>query len=127
MQKLVRVGVVGVLLVLGGIVSFAQGVAGPASKLSWDELGEVPTVANSSNYNIYVDGSGTAINVSSANCIQGPTVADSTCTIPFPAMTPGSHVLTMTQVSGGAESNKSTPVSLTFRVLVTPTGVRIVG
>lgn len=103
-------------------------VAGPASKLAWDEIGEVPAVANASTYNIYdtkPDNTQGVIAVNSATCGPGPTAADSTCVIPIPALVPGKHTLTMTQVQAGAESNKSVPLVLTFVVIVTPTNVRV--
>jgi hypothetical protein len=105
----------------------AAQTATPASKLAWDEVGESPAVAQAAIYNLYVDGAGVALNLTSVACVvQTSNAANATCTAPFPAMTVGSHTLTLSQVSNGAESPKSAPLSVTFAIVVTPTGIRIV-
>lgn len=102
-------------------------VANPASKLGWDQVGQTVVSASAATYNIYVDSAAPVpllnFSCSSSGGATGPT----TCVAPFPALTPGVHNLTLTQVIGAQESAKSTPVlAITFVVVVSPSGVRII-
>lgn len=106
-------------------VAAAQ-TATPASKLAWDEVGESPAVAQAAIYNLYVDGAGVAVNLTQVTCVaQTATPTNATCTAPFPPMTVGPHTLTLSQVTNSVESPKSAPLSVTFVVVITPTGLRI--
>jgi hypothetical protein len=96
--------------------------ATPGKSLQWDTLGVTGSVAATSGYNMYVDASA-SVALSGFTCLSAPVGA--TCTVPFPSMTPGAHVLTLTMVVAGAESPKSVPLNFTFILVVTPTGVRI--
>lgn len=112
------------------VVSLASTVgaqtATPASKLAWDEAGESPAIAQAAIYNLYVDGAGVAVNLTSVVCVvQTTNAANATCMAPFPPMTVGTHILTLSQVTNSVESPKSTPLSVTFVVVITPTGLRI--
>lgn len=112
------------------IVSWASVVgaqtATPASKVAWDEAGESPAIAQAAIYNLYVDGAGVAVNLTGVSCVVQPTnAANATCTAPFPPMTVGTHVLTLSQVTNSVESPKSTPLNVTFVIVITPTGLRI--
>jgi hypothetical protein len=127
MDKMIkRLALSGLLVIASASLAAAQ-TATPASKLAWDEAGESPAVAQAAIYNLYVDGAGVAVNLTSVSCVvQTANAANATCTAPFPPMTVGSHSLTLSQVSNGAESPKSTPLTVTFVIVVTPTGIRVV-
>jgi hypothetical protein len=61
----------------------AAQTATPASKLAWDEVGESPAVAQAAIYNLYVDGAGVALNLTSVACVvQTSNAANATCTAP---------------------------------------------
>jgi len=111
--------VLAILLLLPRLVS-AQTVATPTNHLGWDEVGQTAAIANASTYNAYIDAATTPVALTGVACI-GTTTA--TCTANWPAMTPGTHTLTITQVNGG-ESGKSAPLSFSFVVVVVPTNVR---
>lgn len=113
--------------VLMALTAHAQTPADPSKKLGWDVPGEAVTVAQASGYNLYVDAATTPIGLQSVVCTSGgasgPLVS---CIAPFPAMAPGTHTVTLTQTSGTAESGKSTGLSITFVVVVTPQSLRVV-
>ena len=49
-----------------------------------------------------------------------------TCTVPFPAFTPGAHQLSLTATNAAGESDKSAPLSFAFVVVPNPpTGLTI--
>ena len=113
--------------VLMALTAHAQTPADPSKRLGWDVPGQAVTVAQASGYNLYIDAATTPVGLQSVSCASGggsgPAV---TCTAPIPAMTPGTHLITLTQTSGTAESAKSTGLSITFVVVVTPQGLRVV-
>lgn len=113
-------------MVLMALTAHAQTPADPSKKLGWDVPGQSITVAQASGYNVYVDAGVTPIALQSVVCASGGASGPVSCMAPFPAMTPGTHTVTLTQTSGGAESAKSTGLSITFVVVVTPQNVRVV-
>ena len=116
-----------VCAVLVGLPHIATAQAAtPASKLAWDQVGQSVATASGASYSVYID-TGTPIPLTGAVCVVGVPTTMATCTAPFPAMSPGAHTLTLTQVIAGAESPKSTPaLAVVFVVVVTPTNIRVV-
>ena len=120
-----RVGLVLIALLGQPHIAAAQ-AATPTSKLAWDQIGQSVVTAQAASYNVYID-TGTPVLVVGVACVTGAPTTNATCTATFPAMSPGAHTLTLTQLIGGAESPKSTPaLAVVFVVVVTPTAVRIV-
>lgn len=105
--------------------------ANNASKIVFDELAQSPATATSAQYPTYRDGSATAaaalagVTCAAAVAPLNP-AADTTCQSTFPAFTPGTHTLAITQLLSGAESTKSNIVTFQFIVAVVPTNLRIV-
>lgn len=111
-----------------GFASLASAqVATQNNKLGWTQVGQTAVVANGFTYNYYIDASTTATLATGVLCVTGTPIANSDCSANFPALTLGMHTIQMTQASGVAESLKSTSFSFTFVVLITPTGIKIVG
>lgn len=94
-------------------------VATPASKLGWNQEGQTQAIAQSATYNMYVDVLVPTV-AQNVICIVGTPV---TCKADLPALTVGSHQIRLTQVIGAAESPQSLPLSFTYVVVVTPTGL----
>lgn len=114
-------------LACAGAASAQTGtVATPSSKLAWDEVGQACPVAVGATFNVYADGATLPAALANASCGAGPTAADATWNASFPALTPGTHVLVLTEVFSGAESSPSVALTLRFVIVVTPTNVRIV-
>jgi hypothetical protein len=111
-------------LLLVPATAHAQSNVATGNKLGWTQTAQAPAIANSFTYNLYVDAL-TGQAVTGVTCVAN--AANSDCTGNVPAMTLGLHTLTLTQASGSAESSKSSPLSVTFVVLVTPSGLKIVG
>lgn len=95
-------------------------VATPINHFGWTEVGQAPAVAGPATYNLYVDATPAPIVLTGVVCVAAG--ADSACTANIPALTVGPHTVTLTQAITGAESGKSSPVSFTFVIVVTPTG-----
>lgn len=114
-----------VALWLCAVSAHAQ-TATPASSLAWDQPGQTAAVAQGAAYKLYLDASTTGAALATVTCTAAPVTGPVTCASPFPAMTPGVHTLAITQTIGGVESAKSTTLSVTLVVVVTPVNVRIV-
>jgi hypothetical protein len=103
----------------------AQNVV-PTSKLTWDQpnVPDAPT-AQGYTFKYYPDAvvTGTALASVTCSVITAPTV---TCTVAFPAFTPGSHTLALTASNIAGESVKSAPLAFTFVVVPSaPNSLRI--
>lgn len=103
----------------------AQVNATPTNHLAWTEVGQSVAVAQGATYNVYADGSATSTStLSGVVCVAAG--ADASCTANFPAFTPGTHTLVISQAMGTVESGKSgPPTSFTFVIVVTPSNVII--
>jgi hypothetical protein len=107
-----------------GVASTVQAqTAGPANQLGWNQVGQSPATAGAATYNLYDGASATPLPLTNVICSAGLT--DTTCTGSFPALTPGAHTITLTQAIGSAESGKSSPLSFTFVIVVTPSNVTV--
>lgn len=99
------------ILLLAGRTS-AQ-TATPTNHFEWTEVGQSATVAQGATYNYYADGTATPSGqLSGVTCTASG--ADAACTSNIPPFTGGNHTVTITQVSGTAESAKSNLLSFTF-------------
>lgn len=117
----------GLLMLLCSAMAFAQ-AASPSSHVAWDLPGDSVAISAAAGYNAYVDALPASL-LSGVTCVASVApapVPGATCTANWPAMTNGTHNLTLTQVIGTAESPKGTPIVASFTVTVTPTGIRIV-
>lgn len=114
------------LFVLIAAAGYAQTPADPSKKLGWDVPGQAVTLAQASGYNLYVDAVTVPVPLQGVTCASGGASGLVSCLSPIPAMTQGTHVLTITQTNTGAESAKSGPLSITFVVVVTPQGLKVV-
>lgn len=123
-KKKAVAAIVATLLVLCARPVAAQ-TATPASKLAWDEPGQTATVAQAAGYTLYLDAATTGMALVNVAC-TAPTTGPVACAAAFPAMTPGTHALTITQTIGGVESAKSSALSVTLVVVVTPANIRII-
>ncbi len=99
--------------------------ATPSSRLAWDEVGQSVATAQAAAYAVYVD-TGTPVALAGVTCVVGTPASTTTCSAAFPALTPGAHTLTLTQIIGGAESAKSATLAFSYVLVVTPTAVRVV-
>ena len=112
MKKLV------LILFLIPTLLFAQAI--PTSKLIWDQDAPSLTDAQSYTYKYYADGSTTGVAFTGVTCTG--TVSPFTCTVNFPAFTPGNNSITLTSSNIAGESAKSAPLDFTF--IVTPSSPR---
>ena len=111
-----------ILLALPSVVRAQPVTVTPGtSHVGWDEPGQTLPIATGSTYNAYVDALPPVV-VAGVTCTANA-AGLVTCVGNWPAMTPGAHTVTVTQVNGG-ESLKSSGLSITFSVTVTPTNVR---
>lgn len=112
-------------LVFGLSAAASAQTATPSSHLAFDEAGQAVTVAQGASYTASVD-SAAGIALTGVTCVAGTPSSTATCTANFPAMTPGTHTVTVTQTISGASSSPSVPLSVTFVIVVTPTNPRVV-
>jgi hypothetical protein len=110
------------LLTLSGSVAYAQ-AATPTSKFLLDIVAADAPTAQAYTWRLYLDGAATGTVVSGVTCASASGVI--TCTVPFPAMTPGSHSATFTAANTAGESAKSAAV--TFALVVVPNTPRTRG
>lgn len=110
-------------LTLGLATVASAQVATPINHFGWTEVGQTPAVANGATYNVYVDAATVPVALTGVTCVVGTPVTDAACTSNIPALTVGLHVVTLAQNIQGAESGKSTSISFTFVIVVTPTGL----
>lgn len=97
---------------------------GPTVRLAWEHDG-----INLEGFLLYVDG--TAITTPVATPPTGGKIGTAgTYTIPFPALTPGTHVLTVVARNAGVtglNSAPSNPLTVSIIVLLnSPTGLRVI-
>lgn len=114
------------ILIATASIASAQTPSNPASKLAWDEGGPSAATVQGYTYNLYVDGSSTPIPLSGVSCQDLSHPDGFTCEAPFPAFTQGLHILTLSASSGGFETLKSDPLSITFIILQTPKGLTVI-
>lgn len=96
------------------------------SRLAWDQAGQTVATATSATYKAYVDTSTTGVALAGVTCVVGVPSTTATCSANFPALTPGSHTIALTQSIGTAESLRSTPpFAFEYVVVVVPTNVRM--
>ena len=104
-------------------LSFAA-QAVPTSHLTWDQAAPDLATAQAYVYAYYPDGAVTSTPL--ANVVCSGAASPFTCTVGFPAFTPGSHSLQATATNAAGESLKSTPFPFIFVVLpVAPANLRI--
>jgi hypothetical protein len=94
------------------------------SKLVWDQIAPDLVTANSYIYKYYPDSSLTGTSLNPIVCTG--TASPFTCSVSYPAFTPGNHTLTVTASNAAGESLKSIPFPFTFVVIpAAPTNIRI--
>lgn len=109
-----------VALLLLSTPAFAQ-TATPQNKFQWTEAGQTVAIAGGAAYNLYDGTNPTPLVLTAVTCIAGAPTTDAVCTGNIPALTLGVHTVTLSQVISGAESGKSSVLSFTFVIVVTPT------
>ena len=111
------------LLALPGLAS-AQ-TSTPSSQIAWDQAAADLATAQALTYRYYPDGAATGTVFSGVTC--SGTASPFTCTVAFPAFSPGPHSLTLSAANAAGESAKSAAVSFTFVVIpAVPANPRIV-
>lgn len=107
------------------VASVASAQTGSANnKLAWDQPAASIAEAQSLTYKLYADGSATASTLPTATC-TGAT-APYSCTVPFPAFTPGSHTVQLSASNAAGESSKSAAFGFTFVVIpASPANIRV--
>lgn len=98
---------------------YAQ-TATPQNKFQWTETGQAAPIAAAATYNLYDGSNPTPLVLTTVTCVAGAPTTDAVCTATIPALTLGVHTVTLSQVISGAESGKSTGLSFTFVIVVTP-------
>lgn len=113
------------LLTLVALLLFASPVfaqtATPQNKFQWTEAGQTTAIASGATYNLYDGTNPTPIVLTGVTCVAGAPTTDANCTGNIPALTLCVHTVTLSQVISGAESGKSSVLSFTFVIVVTPT------
>jgi hypothetical protein len=115
-------------LLLMPLVGDAQ-VATPGVSLAWDIAGADLVTVQGYTYRYYPDGA-TPDGATPGTVLTGVTCSGAaspfTCSVPFPAFTPGSHTLTLTAANVAGESIPSAPFSFVFVVVPgAPSNIRI--
>jgi hypothetical protein len=105
-----------VILLTFTSVVYAQPPATGKNKIGFDQEGPTLTEVQAYTWKYYADTATTGIILTGVSCIG--TVSPYQCEAPFPAFTPGSHILTLTTSNLAGESIKSAPLSFAF--VVTP-------
>lgn len=130
MQKGCGLAIAGGLVVMGAISTHAQTPATPTHRLAWDQC---DTDAASLEYWISVDGAALT-QIAGVDCTQPAqtcTAAGSGCVGDLPALTPGTHSLTLLArriVNGTAFDSPfpATPLDIVFAPLpATPRNFRV--
>lgn len=109
----------GALLAMVPTTARAQ-TATPSNKLAWDQPGPDLATVSAYTYKYYPDGGTTGTALTGVTClapVSGSTAAG-TCSVAFPAFTPGTHTLTLTASNAAGESAQS--AALSFRMVVIP-------
>lgn len=107
--------------------SFAFAQATPGKTLGWDQDAPDLATANAYIYRHYDDASAVGVVITPVVCVnQVPVTSTFTCTVAFPAFTPGAHTMALTAGNAAGESLKSNVLAFTFVVIPTPPkGLRI--
>jgi len=94
-----------------------QPPATPTSLLAWDQPAPDLATAQSASYALAIDQAPPVVH-------PGVTCAGSAspflCTLPFPAITPGPHTLTVTTSNTAGSAAASAPLSFTFIAVPSP-------
>lgn len=114
------------LVWLGLATSAAAQTVTPLSHFGWTEPGQDLALAQSATYHAYDGTATTGVPVTSVTCVVNAGSPDPFCTSNLPALQPGAHTVTLTQIIGGAESPRSNALSFQLVVVVQPTGLKIV-
>ena len=118
-----RLLILGLALALPTLL-FAQ-TSTPASRIAWDQAAADLATAQALTYRYYPDGAATGTVFSGVTC--SGTASPFTCSVAFPAFSPGPHSLTLSAANAAGESAKSAAVSFTFVVIpAVPANPRIV-
>jgi hypothetical protein len=108
---------VGILLL--ATPGFAQTPVGtPTSTFVFDQAAPDLATARAYTYRVYVDAATAGQVVTGVTCVAGPSTGVQTCTMPFPAFTPGTHAVTLTAANQAGESAKS--AAFTFTLVAVP-------
>lgn len=113
-----------IALVLCTVPVGAQTTGTPASKLAWDQPNVTSAAdAQAFTYRAYADGATTGTVLTGVTCTGTTTV---TCSVAFPAFTPGSHTVRLTAANSAGEGPQSAPIAFTFVVVPSaPANVRV--
>lgn len=104
------------LWVLGLMIPVAaQDKAVSTSKLAWDQPAPDLSAAQGYTYRYYPDGAPTGVALTSVACTNIASIF--TCSVGFPAFTPGLHTLTLTASNIAGESAQSAIFTFTFVVV----------
>lgn len=109
------------IALLLSITASAQ-TATPQNHFGWTEVAQTPAAATAATYKLY-EGTTPLGTLTNVTCVAAGSDAD--CTGDIPALIQGTHTVTLTQNSQGAESPKSNTVSFTFVIVITPTNFRV--
>ena len=120
MTKCHRMGIALFVLLLAS-TGQAQ-TATPQNHFGWTETGQTPAAATAATYKLY-EGTTPLGTLTNVTCVASG--ADADCTGDIPALIQGTHTVTLTQNSQGAESPKSNAVSFTFVIVIVPTSFRV--
>ena len=120
-KRALSCGLLSSVLVIGcgGDDGDSQSSSGPVTirggeRLSWDQAAASITELRSLAFRLYIDGRVSSL--SDTSCIEVLRATGAQCSGQLPAMSSGQHVLELTSVMGGVESNRS------GRLLVTVPG-----
>lgn len=103
--------------------AFAQ-TGTSASTLAWDQAAANLAEAQAYSFKYYPAGAATGIALSGVTCSGA--AAPFTCSVSYPAFTPGAHTLQLTAGNAAGESPKSAAFSFTFVVIPSaPANIRI--
>jgi hypothetical protein len=98
--------------------------ASPNSTIQWDQPAPTLADAQAYTYKYYADGSTTGVVFNGVTC--NGTASPFTCTVLFPAFTPGNHTIRLTAQNIAGESTPSSPFGFTFVVTPSsPNNIRI--
>jgi hypothetical protein len=94
------------------------------NRLGWDQAASVLTEAQGFTYRYYPDAASTGTTLSGVTCAGATSPFQ--CSAPFPAFTPGAHVVMLTAANIAGESVKSQSMQFIFVVVPgAPANLRI--
>lgn len=100
----------------------AAGGSGPFTRLVWYYMNETLDATNAREWWLYID-VGTPIQLTGVTCaLQVDGIPE--CKVPVPALTPGSHVLTLSAKFQGVESARSDVLTLGV-VVTSPSNLKL--